>query len=86
MNKAVVASPVDGNKELISDGKTGFLVEPGQVEKLADVLLLLIENEILRNELATNAEKYVRDNYSIENLVFHIESIYTQLLKQAKRV
>jgi glycosyltransferase involved in cell wall biosynthesis len=76
MKKCVVASPVDGTKELVKDSKTGFLVEHGNPEKLADTIQLLNNDFYLRNTLANNAYKFVTRNFAIEDLARKVEQIY----------
>ena len=39
-----------GPKDIISDGKDGILVENGNVEKLAESIIYLIENETIRKQ------------------------------------
>lgn len=51
----VVASAIGGIPEIVAEGKTGFLVPPGDVEALADRLARLIDDPLLRREMATAA-------------------------------
>ncbi|MBE0416991.1 MAG: glycosyltransferase family 4 protein [Coriobacteriia bacterium] len=52
---AVVATPVGGVPEVIEDGMNGVIVEPGDVESLANALRGLIQNEPLRRRLGDRA-------------------------------
>ncbi|MFM8237068.1 MAG: glycosyltransferase, partial [Actinomycetota bacterium] len=52
---AVVATDVDGNRDLISDGRNGLLVPPGDPASLADALERVLASEALREKLATAA-------------------------------
>jgi len=79
MKKAVVASPVDGTKELLDDGKTGLLVDHGKPEELADALFLLASDLELRRKLAENAFTYVQNNFGIQHLVYKIQQEYLQI-------
>lgn len=47
-----------GPKDLIVDGENGFLVENGDIEGLADKLLLLINDEALRKRMGNTAYEY----------------------------
>jgi glycosyltransferase involved in cell wall biosynthesis len=80
MKKAVLASPVDGTKELVEHNKTGILVEPGKPEELADAILLLHENIELRQKLAYQAYTYVKTNFGLERLVNEVQGVYSQLV------
>jgi glycosyltransferase involved in cell wall biosynthesis len=51
----VVASRVGGNPELLRDGEDGLLVPPGDPERLAEALVTLASDDVLRRRLATGA-------------------------------
>lgn len=76
MGKTVVASPVDGTRELVKNGKTGLLVDHGKPEELAGTLLLLNEDIQKRNKLAGNASEFVRKNFGIGRLVNEVQKLY----------
>lgn len=44
-----------GPREVITDGKDGFLVEPNNIKLLAEKICVLIENEIVRKQMGVNA-------------------------------
>jgi len=48
---AVVAADSSGLRDSVQDGKTGFLYEHGNVDQLAEKLLLILENQSLREQL-----------------------------------
>lgn len=50
-----------GPKDIITDGKNGYLVEPGNIKALADRICHLIENEELRKEMGKEARKRAED-------------------------
>lgn len=52
---AVVTTPVGGITELVTDTKTGLLINPGDIKKLSDVMKSLIEDQDLRLALGKNA-------------------------------
>ena len=54
-NKPVVATNIEGFKGVIEDGKTGLLVPPKDPDKLAEAIINLAQNEILRKTLIENA-------------------------------
>lgn len=55
-----VAYDVPGLRDSILDGKTGLLVEPGNVEALAKALAIILTDGNLRNELSENALTHSR--------------------------
>lgn len=60
MKKPVVATRVGGIPELVRDGKTGHLVEVGDVLGLSEAIGRLIENPSLREEMGKAGRRYVR--------------------------
>jgi glycosyltransferase involved in cell wall biosynthesis len=77
----VVASNIGGNPELVRNGETGLLFEPGDAASLAAALQTLIENESLRRRLADNGAKFLRDSFSIRASAQRMGEIYAQLLR-----
>lgn len=74
----VVATDVGGNKEVIVDGKTGFIVEPGVPHKLAEKIEELLEDETLRKSLGEEGFKRIEKKFSIEKTVDRIENLWKQ--------
>ena len=57
--KPVVAFDLGGVNEAILRGETGFLVKRGSNEELADALLRLISDKILREKMGANGRGFV---------------------------
>lgn len=49
-----------GPRDIITDGKDGFLIEPGHADGFADQLRTLIKDESLRKQMGLNARKSVQ--------------------------
>jgi glycosyltransferase involved in cell wall biosynthesis len=77
----VVASSVDGIKEVVVDGKTGFLVPPKDVESFAAKIELLLKNEGLRQKLAHQARLHFADKFSLKHIAKHAEFFETLVAK-----
>jgi glycosyltransferase involved in cell wall biosynthesis len=75
----VVAAAVGGISEVVVDRKNGFLVPPNSVEKLAEKIIELSENQKLREEFASAAFETIRQGYSIQKTTAAIEQIYNRL-------
>jgi glycosyltransferase involved in cell wall biosynthesis len=58
--RPVVATRVGGIPDLVENGATGFLVEPGEVAGLRAALLLLLGDPDLRRRLGNEARRRVR--------------------------
>jgi glycosyltransferase involved in cell wall biosynthesis len=64
----VIASALEGVKDIIINKENGLLVKPADVEELADNCELLYNNKELREELAKNGQQKVK-SFTIENNV-----------------
>jgi len=78
--KPVIASRVIGPKELVLDGETGILVNPGEINQLADAIKLLLYNEGKTRNMGMNAKQFVTENFDIERIVNKIEMLYKETL------
>jgi glycosyltransferase involved in cell wall biosynthesis len=56
----VVSTPVGGIPDVMEDGVEGYIVEPGDVEALADRLARLINDSELRRRMGRHALDKVR--------------------------
>jgi glycosyltransferase involved in cell wall biosynthesis len=57
MGKAIVASRLDQIEAVLEDNRTAVLVQPGNVEELAQAILAVAANSELRNRLGRNARE-----------------------------
>jgi glycosyltransferase involved in cell wall biosynthesis len=60
----VVASRIGGLAEVVVDGETGFLVEPGDLAALHDRLALLLTDRRLAARLGANARDLVLQRFT----------------------
>ena len=68
MKKKIIASNVDGNPEVVINKKTGLLVPPKDVEKLAEAMMEILRNHKESDEMAKNARKYYEENFDFEKI------------------
>jgi glycosyltransferase involved in cell wall biosynthesis len=80
MGIPVVATDVGGNKELVEDGVTGLLVPAGDAKALARAMKRLLADPGLAKSCSIEAQRRVRDNYSIEAMVEKTVALYHSLL------
>jgi glycosyltransferase involved in cell wall biosynthesis len=74
--KPVVATRVGGIPELVKDEDSGFLVGRGDVEKLAERLLALIEDPARRESMGIAGRKRVDANFDLERNVTQLLEAY----------
>jgi len=80
LGRPVVATDVGGNRELIRDGVTGYLVEPDDPASLAAKLSWLLGHWAEATELAERTQRMVRESFSLQHMVRQYEEIYMQLM------
>jgi glycosyltransferase involved in cell wall biosynthesis len=78
--KPIVANDVDGARDVIIDGKTGYLVTPHQPQEMADRILTLLNDENLCDQMGVTAKRHAQ-RYSSENMIKQVVSLYIELLK-----
>lgn len=64
MEKAVIATNTGGTMEMIFPGETGLLYTPGKFIQLADQIEKLLDEPVLRQELARSAYRFARKNFT----------------------
>lgn len=74
----VVASPVDGLKEVVKHGINGYLVPAAESQRLARVLIEMLQDTSRSSVMGLNGYKRVRDLFSIEHFSEMIKAAYTQ--------
>jgi L-malate glycosyltransferase len=77
---AVAASRTGGNPELVKDGETGLLFNPGDAADLADKLARLLENPVLRRSVAEAGQSFLRGRFSMQESTRKMEQIYQDFL------
>jgi glycosyltransferase involved in cell wall biosynthesis len=75
-----IASNVGGIPDVITDGLTGFLVEPGKPPALADRILQLITDDDLRQEMGKQGRLFVKEHFSWQTKACEIFQVYQTAL------
>lgn len=76
----VVSTNVGGVQNVMIDKETGFIVPKNNARIFVDKLLVLIENEALRNEMGQKGWAFVKERFHFERLVKEMEHYYKELL------
>jgi alpha-maltose-1-phosphate synthase len=63
-----IGTTVDAMPEIIQDGKTGFLVAPGDVDSLADRMIALLGNSDLSEKMGNEGYQQVRERFTWDAL------------------
>lgn len=80
--KPVVAYNCDGAQEVCIDTVTGYLVPPGNTERLFTALSYLINSPTLRQSFGKAGRELVIKKFSEDNMVERIYKLYANLLEK----
>jgi glycosyltransferase involved in cell wall biosynthesis len=73
---AVLTTATEGARELITEGKDGFLVPIGDVAALASSMSGLLTEKAERNRVGLAAQSTAREKFSLDRMVAETEKIY----------
>jgi glycosyltransferase involved in cell wall biosynthesis len=78
--KPVVSFDVDGAREVVNEN-TGRLIEPKNIEQLADACAELLGNKDLREKLGGQGRESVKTKFAPDTMVDTIEAVYCHLIE-----
>jgi glycosyltransferase involved in cell wall biosynthesis len=76
---AVIATNTGGNPEVITDGESGWLFPVGDFNRLAEHLLLAKARRDLKIQFEQQAQRRVREEFSVASMVEKYEGLYQDL-------
>ena len=79
VGKAVVATDIGGNGELVRPGENGLLVPPGQPEALATAMVELLAHPEKRGLMGSRGMAEVKERFSLAAMVKQYEQVYLDL-------
>jgi len=80
MSLPVVASDSGGNKEVIVEGVTGYVVPPENPHVLAEKIVELLDDKELAQKMGRAGRKRVEQVFGLDRMVGEVENIYDSLL------
>ena len=75
--KPVVATNVDGAREAVIDGVNGFLVEPDDLNRMAERVVWLIRNREQAQKMGQEGQKTLYPAFDIDCMLKDIERLYS---------
>jgi glycosyltransferase involved in cell wall biosynthesis len=78
--KSVVAFDVPAGNEIIINNKNGFLIEPFNIQELAEKIQLILESPKLKKSFEKKGYEILLQNFSIENMTKKTLKLYNQIL------
>jgi glycosyltransferase involved in cell wall biosynthesis len=85
MKKPVIATDVNGARELMVEGKTGLIVPPGNPEALAHAIETIIDNHNMLLELGKSGFERVNREFTMSAMVDNLETWLLQKIRQKNR-
>lgn len=79
--KPVIAFDVDGSRELVVNGRTGYLIPPKDIKLLEEKLRFLLQNPAISYTMGEEGRRVVLNLFPVEKMVNSIEKIYKAMLK-----
>jgi L-malate glycosyltransferase len=82
MECAPVCTAVGGIPEVIRDGQSGYLAQPGDSEALSRYVCTLLESEARRLEVGKKARQAVLGGFDVRQMVGQVEGVYDDVLQR----
>jgi glycosyltransferase involved in cell wall biosynthesis len=79
VGKPVIASRIGGLPEIVTDGETGILVEPGDSDALRTAIATLVNDPALAARMGAAGRDRV-SAFHASTIVGEIESVYREVL------
>jgi len=73
---AVITYDIDGNREALIDGQTGFLLPPFDKTRLADAIATLMQDESLRRSMGAAGREFALKRFDAKVMVEALEEVY----------
>lgn len=78
--KPVVSYDIDGAREVVRSGETGFLVPPRTVAPLAAAIVELVEKDALRARLGRRGRELFTEQFRHQHMTAQLRRLYAQIL------
>ncbi len=85
LSKPIVATSVDGSREIITDGETGLLVPPADPAALAVAVNRLLDDPALAARLGARARDTIPPRFTLAKMIAGYEDLYAALTSDAAR-
>ena len=78
-SKPVVAFNISSNPEIVADGETGFLVDPFNLEKMTEKVMLLASDPTLSQKMGASGRQRVEQHFTLNHATQQIEALLQSL-------
>ena len=77
--RPIVTTDIPGNRDLVRDGREGFLVEPGDVDAAASAIVRLAGDEALRRRMGRDANIRFHEGFTESAVTEVVAGLYRSL-------
>ncbi len=78
--RPVIATRVGGNPEIVTDGRAGRLVAPGDTDSLAEAMLAYLDSPTMIDAHGREARAHALRSFSLESMVSAYDRVYHSLI------
>jgi glycosyltransferase involved in cell wall biosynthesis len=82
---SVIVTPTDGAREIIRDGKNGYLVDFKKPEEIAEKVLELLKQPEKKADMALNAQKMIYERFDSQRVSQRVECLYSEIIGKWKQ-
>ncbi len=79
MQKAIIATPTDGTKEVIRHGDNGLVVPFNDVSSLANAINVFFEDRDMKEKCAIQANRFVAERFNASRVAESVSAIYSEI-------
>jgi glycosyltransferase involved in cell wall biosynthesis len=84
VGRAVISYDVDGAREVVLDGETGYLLPPQSSDDLVEAVIRLAADPSLRARMGAAGRRLFADRFRQERMVDELHRLYDRLLTQSE--
>ena len=80
LSKPVIATEGGGTKEIVVDGKTGFLVSQGSINEMVEKINYFLDNPEISNRMGNEGRSRIERNFSLTLMTQQFIQLYSKCL------
>ena len=81
LGKALIYTYAASGPEVIDDGIDGLLVDPHNIDEIAEKMMLLASDKALRDRIGKNAAEKILNNFSEDVIIRNLEDYYYSVIR-----
>ena len=83
----VISTAIGGSLETIIDGKTGWLVDPNDKDKFAELIDKILDMPLEeREKIAKKARQHIVDNFTVDKMCQETADLYKYIIKNKHKI